>query len=164
MHFKECYCHIATLLSHYHVGIKTRENYKIERDNSSGRPSKNLGGETDYIKNLFTTVTGGEEEIFPLTVKEIASEQKKHRIYKKNFSKNSRNLNKRKKRTNIGSINRPNSNIMVKNIEYTEVLVYKGTKIVIPTKKLQFRVIQWYHYYLQHPGHTRLKETIKPVM
>ena len=63
LHFKECYCHMATLLSHYHVGIKTRENYIISRDYSSGRPSKNLGGETDYIKNLFTTVTGGEEEI-----------------------------------------------------------------------------------------------------
>ena len=53
---------------------------------------------------------------------------------------------------------------MVKIIEDTEVLVYKGTRIVIPTKKLQFRVIQWYHHYLQHPGHTRLEETIKPVM
>ena len=73
-------------------------------------------------------------------------------------------MKKRKKRPNIGSINRPNSNIMVKIIEDTEVLVYKGARIVIPTEKLQFRVIQWYHYYLQHPGHTRLEETIKPVM
>ena len=76
----------------------------------------------------------------------------------------SKNLKKRKKRPNIGSIERPTSNIMVKIIEDTEVLVYKGTRIVIPTEKLQFRVIQWYHHYLQHPGHTRLEETIKPVM
>ena len=77
---------MATLLSHYHVGIKTRENYKISRDNSSGRPSQNLGGETDYMKNLFTTVTGGEGEIYPLTVKEIASKQRIHRIYIKFFA------------------------------------------------------------------------------
>ena len=79
---------MATLLSHYHVGIKTRENYKISRDNSSGRPSKNLRGETDCVKNLFTTVTGGEEEIFPLTVKEIASKQKEHRMHKIFLAKN----------------------------------------------------------------------------
>ena len=50
LHFKECYCNMATLLSHFHVGIKTRENYKILRDTSSGRPHKNLGGKTDYTK------------------------------------------------------------------------------------------------------------------
>ena len=88
---------MATLLSHYHVGIKTRENYIISRDNSSGRPSKNLGGETDYVKNLLATIAGDEEEIFPLTVKEIASEQKKHRIYKKFFSTISKSSKKRKK-------------------------------------------------------------------
>ena len=71
---------------------------------------------------------------------------------------------KRKKQTNVGSVKRPNSNIMVKIIEDTEVLVYKGTRLVIPTEKQQSRVIEWYHYCLQHPGHTRLEETIKPVM
>ena len=78
---------MATLLSHYHVGIKTRENYIISRDYSSGRPSKNLGGETDYIKNLFATVTGDEEEIFPLTVKEIAMSKKNIGYIKKFLAK-----------------------------------------------------------------------------
>ena len=29
---------------------------------------------------------------------------------------------------------------------------------------MQNRVIQWYHHYLQHPGTTRLEETIGAVM
>ena len=47
-----------------------------------------MGGETDYIKNLFTTVTGGEEEIFPLTVSEIASAQRRLRVFKRYSGKN----------------------------------------------------------------------------
>ena len=61
-------------------------------------------------------------------------------------------------------VKRPNSNIMVKIIEDTEVILYKGTRLVIPTEKLQFCAIQWYHYYHQRSGYTRLEETIKPVM
>ena len=45
------------------------------QEKPSGGPTHFHGDETDYIKNLFTTVTGGEEEIFPLTVAEIASAQ-----------------------------------------------------------------------------------------
>ncbi len=29
---------------------------------------------------------------------------------------------------------------------------------------LQRRTVMWYHHYLQHPGHTRLKETINAAM
>jgi hypothetical protein len=39
-----------------------------------------------------------------------------------------------------------------------ELICYNG-KIVVP-KKLQARVIQWYHNYLGHPGINRTKETI----
>jgi hypothetical protein len=31
-------------------------------------------------------------------------------------------------------------------------------------KPLQRRAVLWYHYYLQHPGHTQLEETIKATM
>ena len=34
---------------------------------------------------------------------------------------------------------------------------------VIP-KSLQKQVVQWHHHYLQHPGHSRLEETIKAAM
>ncbi len=35
--------------------------------------------------------------------------------------------------------------------------------MVIP-KALQHRAVSWYHHYLQHPGHTRLKETLRSAM
>ena len=42
--------------------------------------------------------------------------------------------------------------------------MYDKTRLVIPNRKLQLRAIDWYHHYLQHPGHTRLEETISSVM
>eukprot|EP00804_Cyclotella_cryptica_P012613 CCRYP_014724-RA/>CCRYP_014724-RA protein AED:0.42 eAED:0.44 QI:0/0/0/1/0/0/3/0/119 len=47
-------------------------------------------------------------------------------------------------------------------VESTEVLCKDGT-LVIP-KDLQHRAISWYHHYLQHPGHTRLKESLCATM
>ncbi len=35
--------------------------------------------------------------------------------------------------------------------------------LVIP-KPLQVHAVKWYHYYLQHPGHTHLEETMNAVM
>ena len=35
--------------------------------------------------------------------------------------------------------------------------------MVIP-EVLQHRAVSWYHHYLQHPGHTRLEETIYIAM
>ena len=29
---------------------------------------------------------------------------------------------------------------------------------------MQSKVVQWYHYYLQHPGKNRLEETIVAIM
>ena len=39
-------------------------------------------------------------------------------------------------------------------------LVHKEDRIVIPTKKLQKRVVQWFHDTLRHPGETRTELTI----
>ena len=47
-------------------------------------------------------------------------------------------------------------------IANTKVLCKNG-KLVIP-KSLQKQIVQWYHHYLQHPGHSRLEETIKAAM
>jgi hypothetical protein len=35
--------------------------------------------------------------------------------------------------------------------------------LVIP-KPLQQHAVMWYHHYLQHPGHTRLEETMKTAI
>ena len=39
----------------------------------------------------------------------------------------------------------------------------KDGKIVIP-KVLQHRAVSWYYHYLQHPGQTRLEETLHAAM
>ncbi len=41
--------------------------------------------------------------------------------------------------------------------------VCKDGWLVIP-KPLQVHAVKWNHHYLQHPGHTRLKETMNTVM
>ncbi len=50
----------------------------------------------------------------------------------------------------------------IKLIENT-TCVCKGGWLVIP-KPLQVRAVKWYHHYLQHPGHTRLKEMMNAAM
>ena len=82
-----------------------------------------------------------EEEIYPLTVKEIAETQHKDKAIKQ--------LKTSKK-----------YEMMI--VEDTEVLCKNG-KLVI-TKALQRCAVEWYHHYLQHPGHNRLEETIKAAM
>ena len=44
-----------------------------------------------------------------------------------------------------------------------QVLVHKDTRLVVPTP-LQAKIVQWYHHYLLHPGHTRLEETIAATL
>ena len=82
-----------------------------------------------------------DDEIYPLTVKEIAEEQRK--------DKSLRAL-------------QDEENYEVLLIENTKVLCKDG-KIVIP-KSLQARTVAWYHHYLQHPGHSRLEETLRAAM
>ena len=80
-----------------------------------------------------------DDEIFPLTVEEIATAQKKDK-----------------------TIQRDKQAYVRKLVENTHVLCKDG-RLVIP-RKLQYRAIAWYHHYLQHPGHTRLEETLKQAM
>ena len=42
-------------------------------------------------------------------------------------------------------------------------MLCKDGKLVIP-KSLQHRAVSWYHHYLQHPGNTRLEETLQAAM
>ena len=81
------------------------------------------------------------EEIFPITIQQIAEEQHK--------DKSICALCKDEKFTPL-------------LIENTEVLCRDG-KMVIP-KSLQAQVVLWYHHYLQHPGHSHLEETLCAAM
>ncbi len=47
-------------------------------------------------------------------------------------------------------------------VENKSCICNKG-RLVIP-KPLQRRAALWYHHYLQHPGHTRLEETMKSAI
>ena len=82
-----------------------------------------------------------EEEIYPLTVSESAEERTKDTSLQKLKS---------------------TSNVEETLIENTIVLC-KNVKMIIPIT-LQKRAVAWYHHYLQHPGYTRLEETLRSAM
>jgi hypothetical protein len=52
--------------------------------------------------------------------------------------------------------------VLLQLIEDTKVL-YKNGKLIIPPS-LRQRTVTWYPHYLQHPGHSCLKETLRSVM
>jgi hypothetical protein len=87
-----------------------------------------------------------EDKIFPLTVKEIVEAQKADTTLKHFFMRNAV-LDK---------------GLELQLVENESCICDKG-RLVIP-KPLQQRATIWYHHYLQHPGHTRLKETMKAAI
>ena len=52
----------------------------------------------------------------------------------------------------------------MKLVDDEQVVVYKDTRLVIPDKDTQRRILYWYHHYLQHSGSGRLYETLRSVM
>jgi hypothetical protein len=88
-----------------------------------------------------------EEEVYPLTLTEIADAQHKNQELKAYFKKNAI---------------MPQKDMGIQLIEDTKVLCKNG-QVMIPTS-LQQRAVSWYRHYLPHPGHSRLKETMRSVM
>jgi hypothetical protein len=91
--------------------------------------------------NMVFTNHSKEDVIYPLTVKEITQDQKDDAV-----------LNKLSKTYKYST----------QLVEDSQVLCKDG-KMVIP-KVLQIQAVSWYHYYLQHPGHTRLEKTLHAAM
>jgi hypothetical protein len=87
-----------------------------------------------------------EEEKYPLTVKEIVAAQKADPVFKHYFKRNAV-LEK---------------GVELQLVENKSCICDKG-RLVIP-KPLQRCATMWYHHYLQHPRHTRLKETMKAAI
>ncbi len=87
-----------------------------------------------------------EDEIYPLTTEEIAEAQWGNASLKHLFKCNAL----------------IDQGLEIKLIENTTCVCKYGW-LVIP-KSLQVCAVKWYHHYLQHPGHTRLKETMNAVM
>ncbi len=93
--------------------------------------------------NLVFANHGEEDEIYPLTIIEIAEAQIR------DWRSTARKMLKNQKR-----------DICLHLFEDTKVLC-KDNKLIIPAS-LQHRAVSWYHHYLQHLGHFWLKETIDP--
>jgi hypothetical protein len=87
-----------------------------------------------------------EDEIYPLTTVEIAAAQRADASLKHLFKRNAV----------------IDQGLEIKLIE-NRTCVCKDGWLVIP-KPLQVRAVKWYHYYLQHPGHTRLEEMMNTDM
>jgi hypothetical protein len=77
-----------------------------------------------------------QEEVYPLTLTEIADAQQKDQELKAYFKKNTI---------------MPRKDMGIQLIEDTEVLCKNG-KVIMPTSLPQWAV-KCYLYYLQHPGH-----------
>jgi hypothetical protein len=87
-----------------------------------------------------------EDEIYPLTTAEIAAAQWADASLKHLFKRNAE----------------IDQGLETKLIENTTCACKDGW-LVIP-KPLEVCVVKWYHHYLQHPGHTRLEETMNSGM
>jgi hypothetical protein len=48
------------------------------------------------------------------------------------------------------------------SIEGAELVTHH--KLIVIPKTLQNRIVAWYHYYLAHPGMTRLEATLRETM
>ena len=110
------------------------------------KPSKEMNTDYNYNYSQVFTNNKSNDEIFPLTVAEIADAQRSDAKWKQFFKTKD-----------------PKRKIRKVIIDETEVLVKDQSRLVIP-KVLQARALQWYHHYLQHPGISRLEETLVAVM
>ncbi len=87
-----------------------------------------------------------EGEIYPLTTVEIVAAQRADASLKHLFKRNAV----------------IDQGLEIKLIKNT-TRVCKDGWLVIP-KPLQTCAVKWYHHYLQHPGHTHLKEMMNTAM
>jgi hypothetical protein len=99
--------------------------------------------QTDYEEsmNLVFANSNKENAVYPLTVWEIAESQSADGTMEQ-------------------LKNQPG--YVVQLVENTMILCKDG-KLIIP-EDLQHRALAWYHHYLQHPGSTYLKETLRSAM
>ena len=133
---------MVKLLTHY------IEEYVGKRIQSSNREALCLAHSVKdkmSILEIFANISK-EEEIFPLTVSKIVQEQHVDRSTKVYISQGNTAQQKKTKKTD--------EMIYLKVIDDTRVLVYDNYQLVIPGMDLQSQAVQWYHHYLQHPGHS----------
>ena len=143
--YNECFYNMAKLFSHCDTG-DTNDIY-FNSHNTINDPVIN-GMQDVSMQDVFAN-TGEDEEVYPVTITEIADAQRADNSLKRYFKRNAKRD--------------PNDNITLKVIDDEDVLVYKDSRLLVP-KSLTNKIIVWYHHYLQHPGHTRLEHTIAATM
>jgi hypothetical protein len=99
-----------------------------------------------FHRNVVFANRSDKDEIYPLTTEEIAEAQRADASLKHLFKCNAV----------------IDQGLEIKLIE-SMTCACKDGQLVIP-KPLQVHAVKWYHHYLQHPGHTRLEETMNAVM
>jgi hypothetical protein len=110
---------------------------------------KSSGNSNENYKHNYSQAFANilsDDEIYPLMVTEIADAQRIDPLWKPLFKERD-----------------PEKDFCKVIIDETEVLVKDHNRLVVPTA-LRARALQWYHHYLQHPGISRLEETIIAVM
>ncbi len=112
----------------------TGKNHETQGDSDEGK--------TILLNQSFAN-RNEEDEIYSLTVNEIVEAQKADSTLKQYFKHNAVLDN----------------GLELLLIENESCIRHKG-RLVLP-KPLQSRAVMWYHHYLQHPGHTHLKEMLK---
>jgi hypothetical protein len=85
-----------------------------------------------------------KDEIYPLTTVEIAEVRWADASLKHLFKRNAV----------------IDQGMEIKLIENMTCVCKDGRLVIL----LQLRAVRWYHHYLQHPGHTRLEETMNAAM
>ena len=98
--------------------------------------------------HVFANNSVDDEDIYPVTVTEIADAQREDQKLKHLFDSTDRRLKNQKT-----------------IIDDTVVLVRREDpkdrpRLIIPDS-LQEKVIRWYHHYLQHPGRDCMSKTIE---
>ena len=99
--------------------------------------------------SLYSRGSEEQNEIYPPTVSEISDAQRKDRELRKYF--------------NLGGGKRCTKKYVTAIVDDVEVLVNHNSKMIIP-KDLRRKILDWYHHYLQHPGHDRMYATINATM
>ena len=145
--FREEYAHhrwnkMITLLAHYQNDDDNSPPVEEEVEELTSK---------ECMSHIFANSAADDEEIYPVTIKEIAAEQRKDPKMKHIFERPGKDPRNQKT-----------------IIDDTVVLVRKRNasdrpRLIIPDS-LQEKVISWYHHYLQHPGSDRMEGTIGRVM
>lgn len=161
--FKTDYSHhkwnkLITLFAHYQLDDEVRQECEEDAEDATDENlifSHNLSVQTEpreVMNHLFaSSKTDDDDEIYPVTIKEIADAQRVDPKMKHLFDRPGKDKRNQK---------------MI--LDDTVVLVRKNRpsdrpKLIIPDA-LQEKVLFWYHHYLQHPGTDRMEGTIGSVM